>query len=100
MKIKAFSQQPTIDSITQALNEKGLLVIGEDRHLKSRQRLNGGNPRGWYIKQEAFPHISEVFPPCGNAKNDNGGASVPTFPQFPQKKTENISEKNLDSIWR
>jgi hypothetical protein len=95
MKIKAFNQQPTIDSITQALNEKGLLVIGEDRHLKSRQRLNGGNPRGWYIKPEAFPHISDEFPHGGNDKNDNNGASVPTFPQFPQKKRENNFEKNL-----
>ncbi|TFH49734.1 MAG: hypothetical protein E4G89_04400, partial [Methanothrix sp.] len=40
MKIKAFNQQPTIDSITQALNEKGLLVPGKDK-LQNRQRVNG-----------------------------------------------------------
>jgi len=95
MKIKAFNQQPTIDSITQALSEKDLLVLGEDRHLKYRCRLNGGNPRGWYIKAEAFPLNSEVIPQYGNAKNDNNKPTVPTFPLIPQKKNENISEKNL-----
>jgi len=68
-KIKAFSQQPTIDSITQGLNEKRLLILGEGRHLKYRMRLNGGNPRGWYVKAEAFPQDSELFPASGNYRN-------------------------------
>jgi hypothetical protein len=95
MKIKAFNQQPTIDSITQALSEKDLLILGEDRHLKYRCRLNGGNPRGWYIKAKAFPLNSEVIPQYGNAKNDNNKPTVPTFPLIPQKKNENISEKKM-----
>jgi len=96
MKIRAFNQQPTIDSITQGLNEKGLLIIGEGRHLKYRIRLNGGNPRGWYIKAEAFPQGSELFPASGNDETDSRKANVPGFPQFTREKRENISEKKTD----
>lgn len=98
MKIKAFNQQPTIDSITQALSEKDLLILGEGRNLKHRCRLNGGNPRGWYIKEAAFRVIPEVFLHDRNAKNDNIGASVPTFRRFRQENRENISEKNLEEF--
>lgn len=87
-KIKAFSQQPTIDSITQALNEKNFLIPDKDGHLKYRCRLNDGNPRGWYIKAEAFPQKTEVIPPTGNAKNDINKSDVPTIPAFPQEKRE------------
>lgn len=101
-KIKAFSQQPTIDSITQALGEKDLLVPGEGRHLKYRCRLNDGNPRGWYIKAEAFPQKSEVIPHGGNAKNDSKLPNVPTVPMFPPENVrENFSEdfqKNHDRL--
>jgi hypothetical protein len=90
MKIKAFNQQPTIDSITQALNEKDLLILGEGRNLKHRCRLNGGNPRGWYIKEAAFRVIPEVFLHDRNAKNDNIGAVVPTF--RPEKRENNFGE--------
>jgi hypothetical protein len=100
MKIKAFNQQPTIDCITQALSEKDLLIVGEDRHLRYRCRLNGRNPRGWYIKAEAFPANSEVIPQCGNAKNDNNNLNVPAFPQFLQKTNENISEKKIGRFCR
>jgi DNA repair photolyase len=98
MKIKAFNQQPTIDSITQALSEKDLLIIGEDRHLKSRQRINGARPRGWYIKPEAVPLIPKPVPHGGDAENDSCGQSVPTVPASPQKKKENIFDENLGSF--
>lgn len=94
-KIKAFSQQPTIDSLTQALGERDFLVLGEGRHLKYRCRLNGGNPRGWYIKEAAFPQMCGVFPHCGNAKNDSNKPGVPTFPLFPHEKKENFSSEDL-----
>jgi len=75
-KIRAFSQQPTIDSITQGLYEKGLLIPDPDgKHLKRRMRFNGGNPRGWYI---VFPSKNGAFPQGGNSKTDSGGSSVPT----------------------
>jgi hypothetical protein len=99
-KIKAFSQQPTIDSITQALQEKNFLIPDKDGHLKYRCRLNDGNPRGWYIKAEAFPQNTEGFPPTGNAGNGNGKLDVPTIPEFPREMRErNFSEdlrKNHD----
>jgi hypothetical protein len=98
MKIKAFSQQPTIDSITQALNEKDLLILGEGRNLKHRCRLNGENPRGWYIKEAAFRVIPEVFLHDRKTKNDNIEASVPTFRPFRPEKRENNSEKNLEEF--
>ena len=98
MKIKAFSQQPTIDSITQALSEKGLLVHSEKEHLKYRCRLNGGNVRGWYIKRDSFPPKPEVFPAAGNGKNDGSKPNVPGIPVFPAKNKENISEKNLGEL--
>jgi len=71
-KMRAFNQQPTIESITNALNEKGLLMIGDDGHLKYKGRLNGTRPRGWYIKSEAVPAIAEKVPPPGATKNDDG----------------------------
>jgi len=97
-KIRAFTQQPTIDSLTQALNDKGYLIPGDGRHLKYRCRLNGGNPRGWYIKGEVFPDKTEGFPSTGNDENDNSKAIVPMFPGFPAKKKENIfSTKNQEN---
>jgi hypothetical protein len=98
MKIRAFNQQPTIDSITQALNEKGLLIHNEKEHLKYRCRLNGGNPRGWYIKAKAFPVMSDVFPPTENGKNNGDKSNVPGFPVYPVEKRENINEKILDQF--
>jgi hypothetical protein len=98
VKIKAFNQQPSIDSITQALNEKGLLIIGKDGHLKYRMRLNGGRPRGWYIKSEAVPIITNVASPKGDTENDNVRPIVPAVPVSPPKKKENIFEKNLGSF--
>jgi hypothetical protein len=56
MKIKVFTQIPTIDSMTQALNDAGMLRT-EPGHLKYQLRLNGAKPRGWYIKAEAVPYL-------------------------------------------
>jgi hypothetical protein len=47
-KIGAFTQMPTIDSITRGLNERGLLKRDEE-HLKYRVWLNGVRVRGWYL---------------------------------------------------
>ena len=92
MKIKAFNQQPTIDTITQALNEKGLLVHGTGK-LLNRQRINGARVYGWYIR---------VFPPTeggkedakGDTKNDSNGSIVPPNPLVPgEKERENFSDE-------
>jgi hypothetical protein len=66
MKIKVFTQIPTIDSMTQALNDAGMLRT-EPGHLKYQLRLNGAKPRGWYIKAEAVPYLmpDEVMETAG-----------------------------------
>jgi hypothetical protein len=94
MRIKAFNQQPTIDSITQALNEKGLLIHGEKK-LLDRQRINGTRVYGWHIK--AVPQKTGIEGDGkGDAKNDGGGPNVPFVPAvLLENETKNFSE-NLD----
>jgi len=47
-KIGVFTQQPTIDSITRGLNERGLLR-NDGKYLKYRARFNGVRVWGWYL---------------------------------------------------
>lgn len=91
MKIKAFNQQPTIDSITQALNERGLLVPGESGKLQNRQRINGTRVYGWYIRVSPSKEGTEGDTK-GDAKNDNSEQFVPSVPGVP---AENEREKFL-----
>jgi hypothetical protein len=72
-KIGAFQRQPSIDSITQALSEKELLIIGRDGHLKSQIRFNGARPRGWHIRIEAISTISK--PVSSSVSTDKSGGS-------------------------
>jgi len=103
---RVFTQQPSIDSMTKALGEKGALIPDTDgKHLKYRMRLNGSNPRGWYIKREFIStawgdgddHVPTHQPPrgntLGNAKIDSRSMNVPTVPTVPTKMRE-ILEKN------
>ena len=99
MRIKAFNQQPTIDSITQALNEKGLLVPGEKGKLLNRQRVNGTRVYGWYIRvSPSKPDLSPPKKAKGDAKNNNNGSIVPSVPVVPGENEREIfrSEKILD----
>jgi len=96
VKIRAFNQQPTIDSITQALNEKGILIRGEDR-LMTRLRIGGDRVYGWMIKWAA-PVKDGTSSPTEDGKTNNFGSVVPIVPASPLKKNENISEKNLEQF--
>ena len=101
-KIKAFSQQPTPDSITQGLQDKGVLIPDPDgKHLKYRMRFNGGRPWGWYIKN-VVPINPELSSPGGDGKNDSNRASVPNVPTVhSEKERKNFSEnlqKNHDRL--
>lgn len=101
VKIKTFSQAPSIDSLTQGLNDLGLLILGDDRRLKYRMRFNGARPWGWYIKYNVVSHnpvLSPLAPLSEATKNDNIEATGPVSPLSPQKKGENISETNLKPI--
>jgi len=96
MKIKAFNQQPTIDSITQALHERGRLIHGEKK-LLDRQRVNGTRVYGWHIR--AVPSQKGAKGDAkGDGKNDSIGSIVPPVPGVPPKnERENIlSEKLLN----
>ena len=95
MKIKAFNQQPTIDSITQALNERGLLITGEKGKLQNRQRINGRRVYGWYIRVSP-PTVGTKGDAEGDAKNDNIESIVPQVPCVPpENERENFSSENL-----
>ena len=65
-KIQTFTQQPTVSSMTAALNAAGYLVT-EEGHLKARVSLNGSQVRGWLIG----PKSGIVRPPAGLPENDN-----------------------------
>ena len=94
MKIKAFNQQPTIDSITQALNEKGLLIHGKKK-LLDRQRINGTRVYGWHIK--AVPQKTGTEEDTkGDAKNDGGGSNVPPVRPVPRENERKNFSQNLD----
>jgi len=98
MKIKAFNQQPTTDSITQALNERGLLVPGESGKLQNRQRINGTRVYGWYIRVSPSKEGTEGDAK-GDAKNDNNGSFVPSVPPVPpENKRENFGDRNSKDI--
>jgi hypothetical protein len=50
-KIKTFTQIPTVRSMTEALDQAGLLVHqGETR--KYQARINGVKTKGWYVKMD------------------------------------------------
>ena len=77
-KIGAFQRQPSIDSITQALSEKELLIIGRDGHLKSQIRFNGARPRGWHIRIEAITTSSKLVSSAVSTDKSGGSEGVST----------------------
>jgi hypothetical protein len=48
-KIKTFTQIPTVKSMTEALDQAGLLVTQQGKR-KYRLKLNGSLVYGWYVK--------------------------------------------------
>lgn len=101
-KIRAFNQQPTIDSITQALNEMGVLIRGEDR-LMARLRIGGDRVYGWMIKWPASVKDAPS-PPTEDGKNDSEKPFVPTVPVSPVEKRDiclrGDTQKNRDRLDR
>lgn len=112
-KIKAFSQQPTIESITTGLREKGILKLDADgKHAKYRIRVNGRRVRGWYLlgpaedipvgalkdnfEPSGGPLEDHVTPPSGAAKTDSREAIGPLSPPSPRVLREVLKKKNFD----
>lgn len=48
-KIKTFTQIPTVKSMTESLNQAGLLVIQQGKR-KYQMKVNGVRMYGWYVK--------------------------------------------------
>lgn len=96
VKIRAFNQQPSIDSITQGLNEMGLLIRGEKDKLKTRFRIGRDRVYGWHIVWS--PVDEGLSPATGDGKNDNNKPFVPGVPGVPPEyEREKISEINSRS---
>jgi hypothetical protein len=97
-KIKVFNQQPTIDSITQGLHERGILIRGEKDKLKTRLRIGEDRVYGWHVVWS--PVEGTTVPPQKGQENDNERRSVPGVPGVhdirekvnSQEKIENFSE--------
>jgi hypothetical protein len=67
-KNRVFTQKPSVDSLTRALNQKGALVISSDgKHLKVQVTMNNGKPRGWLLS----PTVVPLSPPGGDAETDS-----------------------------
>jgi hypothetical protein len=49
-KIRTFTQMPTEDSMTTALDRDGLLIHSSDGRKKYQISMNGAKVRGWYVK--------------------------------------------------
>jgi len=94
-KIKVFSQQPTIESITRGLAERGLLKPDADgEHQKYRMRINGQRVRGWYLVGGDI--IGGLTPPHGDGKNDISRSNGPGWPGVPGVLMKSFREKNLN----
>ena len=97
-KIKAFTQQPTVESMTMALDRENLLIHDAAGNAKYQMRINNGKTRGWYIKMSAVPTSTQVYPddryikpateaPCTNVPD------VPSENEREAKKDKTKKEK-------
>ncbi|OPY54061.1 MAG: hypothetical protein A4E48_00447 [Methanosaeta sp. PtaU1.Bin060] len=97
-KIRAFTQQPTVSSMTAALNAAGYLVT-DGRHLKKRVSLNGSQVRGWLIG----PTSGIARPPCGLPETSDGEAhkttkTTKTTPDEQENFSENFKKNHVRSV--
>ena len=59
-KSRIFTQKPSVDSLTKALNEKGALIKSPDgKRLKVERRINKVKVRGWLLS----PQVLSLSPP-------------------------------------
>jgi hypothetical protein len=64
-KSRIFTQKPSVDSLTKALNEKGALIRSPDgKRLKVERRINGVKVRGWLLS----PKVVSLSPPFETLK--------------------------------
>lgn len=94
-KIKVFSQQPTIESITRGLMERGILRPDpEGGRLKYRLRINGRRVRGWYLVGVG-DNLGGLSQPGGGGKNDSSRHNVPEVPGVHGVYERSFKEKIL-----
>lgn len=107
-KIKAFTQQPTVESMTVALDRENLLIHDTAGNAKYQMRINNGKTRGWYIKMEIVPGADAIVPNNGDKKpiSEDVCTNVPDVPSENErevKKNENQKpkvkhDKNLGTL--
>ncbi|MCK9571141.1 hypothetical protein M0R72_19485 [Candidatus Pacearchaeota archaeon] len=81
-KIKTFTQTPTVESMTMALDRENLLIHDAAGNAKYQMRINNGKTRGWYIKMDVVPMSNQTVPNDGYRKtiSEEPCTSVPDVP--------------------
>ena len=104
-KIKAFTQMPTIESMTAALDREGYLIHDSEGRTKYQMKINDGKSRGWYIRlgrtrEEDEPHHGD-----GDDKPTSVDPStrVPTLPaknerEIKKGKEEKEKAKDIENM--
>jgi len=90
-KIKAFTQIPNIDSMTEALDREQLLVHTKDGKRKYQIRMNGAVTRGWYVKLNSTPGKEDCTTLGVQQKQLQEAPCTTVPPVTPQKSGKNIS---------
>lgn len=97
-KLGIFSQIPNIASLTQALDEEGVLVPSKEKDRKLyKTSINGNKVRGWLLKPGWNGNSEESGNSDGNLKPDKSGPSsrIPGVPNG--KMRETLERENLQS---
>jgi len=55
---RVFTQQPTTDSMTKALDATGMLIHGDGGHLKAKVAMGSQRPRGWLLRGDFFTEMA------------------------------------------
>ena len=63
VKVRVFTQKPSVESLTKALHAEGALIPDKDgKHLQVERRLNGVKTRGWLLS----PKVISLSPSDGD----------------------------------
>lgn len=104
-RIRIFTQIPTVESMTMALDRENLLIYDKEGRNKYQMKINGGKTRGWYIKMDGTPNEDTPYPPNGDQKTPpaDPGTRRPVIPEENEslgKKDEIEKEKSESNVKR
>jgi hypothetical protein len=101
-RIKIFTQIPTVESMTMALDRENLLIHDNEGRNKYQIKINGGKTRGWYIRLNDAPSTGTPYPLDGDHKTlpDDPGTPVPVVPDENERqvKKEKFENGKLNDI--